>query len=768
MAVAMIGPKFYAWDRNGKPLAFGKLYTYQARTNTPKPTYQSEDQVVENTNPIILNGEGYANVYLDGSYKMVLKDDKDNEIWSSDPVTSNQAEEWVSCVSAEYISPTSFRLIGNLTDSYEAGKKVRLDSNTTLYDYSTIESSSFAGGETTVTVRDPVVKTGLVGSCVSIVGENSSFNQTDLSLYSKIQFENVDGMKTLTSIGGLQVKVNIGDRLSTGGTSWVVDNGSVGVDLPDGLKAVPINKLFVTDFGAKGDGSTDDYESLQECFDLGFDVHFPRGEYVKDGTLNINSSKVKITADSAQLIESGAGKPSIVVSDGLADIHFDGLKIKGLADGKQANFGYGINFGVGCTDVSVSNCVLDGFNGGIFGANTSTRMRFEGNTFRNMFYVGTPSAGAHGYGILLEACRDTTTIGNIFEGTVQRHHLYYGTNAVDRTIRGYTHSIVGNVFLGLSLASYITGFEYLVKIMSNRNVTITGNTFRGGVGHVWMTESAPSEVPANISIVGNSFESVRQGDASDSSCIGSEFSTIRGVTISGNSFSDNDVRAHILLDSVISCIIQNNNINQALSGHGIEIQKPASDLTIHNNAMRITGSYRGIFINSDSNKTPSTDVSVRGNDINGGVFGIFFRYIPTAFIAENYIKNITDTAIYSFDDFSGVIKDNVINTVPTGINLRGPAGSKAKVYNNLIEGTTSRRIYAQDGVQLVKPFKDAVSNDTTQRFDSVEANSPPTTGAWNVGDEVRYRVPVAGGFVGAVCVTAGTPGTWKQFGAIQA
>ena len=69
MAVAMIGPKFYAWDRNGKPLAFGKLYTYQARTNTPKPTYQSEDQVVENTNPVILNGEGYANVYLDGSYK---------------------------------------------------------------------------------------------------------------------------------------------------------------------------------------------------------------------------------------------------------------------------------------------------------------------------------------------------------------------------------------------------------------------------------------------------------------------------------------------------------------------------------------------------------------------------------------------------------------------------------------------------------------------------------------------------------------------------
>ena len=44
----------------------------------------------------------------------------------------------------------------------------------------------------------------------------------------------------------------------------------------------------------------------------------------------------------------------------------------------------------------------------------------------------------------------------------------------------------------------------------------------------------------------------------------------------------------------------------------------------------------------------------------------------------------------------------------------------------------------------------------------------PTTGTWAVGDKVHNTAPVAGGKIGWVCVTAGTPGTWKAFGVIDA
>lgn len=48
------------------------------------------------------------------------------------------------------------------------------------------------------------------------------------------------------------------------------------------------------------------------------------------------------------------------------------------------------------------------------------------------------------------------------------------------------------------------------------------------------------------------------------------------------------------------------------------------------------------------------------------------------------------------------------------------------------------------------------------------SNIAPTTGTWEVGDIVFNIAPASGGFIGWVCVGAGTPGTWKTWGAISA
>jgi hypothetical protein len=48
-----------------------------------------------------------------------------------------------------------------------------------------------------------------------------------------------------------------------------------------------------------------------------------------------------------------------------------------------------------------------------------------------------------------------------------------------------------------------------------------------------------------------------------------------------------------------------------------------------------------------------------------------------------------------------------------------------------------------------------------------EVNAAPTVGAWNKGDIVYHNNPAPSGNIGWVCTTAGVPGTWKTFGAIS-
>lgn len=43
----------------------------------------------------------------------------------------------------------------------------------------------------------------------------------------------------------------------------------------------------------------------------------------------------------------------------------------------------------------------------------------------------------------------------------------------------------------------------------------------------------------------------------------------------------------------------------------------------------------------------------------------------------------------------------------------------------------------------------------------------PATGTWALGDLVWNSEPAATEYIGWVCVSAGTPGTWKGFGVIE-
>src|SRR5574337_721275 len=75
-------------DNNGNALAGGQLYTYQAGTSTLQPTYTDSTGLTANTNPIVLNARGEANIWVTSgqAYKFALYDSLNNLIWTVDNI----------------------------------------------------------------------------------------------------------------------------------------------------------------------------------------------------------------------------------------------------------------------------------------------------------------------------------------------------------------------------------------------------------------------------------------------------------------------------------------------------------------------------------------------------------------------------------------------------------------------------------------------------------------------------------------------------------
>jgi hypothetical protein len=81
------------FDSNGNPLAGGKLYTYAGGTTTLLATYTDSTGTTLNSNPIILDSRGEANVWLaiSTSYKFKLTNASDVQIWVVDGISSPPA-----------------------------------------------------------------------------------------------------------------------------------------------------------------------------------------------------------------------------------------------------------------------------------------------------------------------------------------------------------------------------------------------------------------------------------------------------------------------------------------------------------------------------------------------------------------------------------------------------------------------------------------------------------------------------------------------------
>jgi hypothetical protein len=153
---------------DGKPLSGGLLTWYISRTNTLVQTYSEATGSTLQSNPIVLNvrGEPDHPIWLttNQNYTGVLTDSVGNFVRQFDDIAgvndtaTPTISEWVLLAStASYINATQFSVVGDQTAIFTAQRRLK-NIVSGGQSYSTISTSGYATGITTVTVvNDSVV-----------------------------------------------------------------------------------------------------------------------------------------------------------------------------------------------------------------------------------------------------------------------------------------------------------------------------------------------------------------------------------------------------------------------------------------------------------------------------------------------------------------------------------------------------------------------------------------------------------------------------------
>lgn len=269
----------------------------------------------------------------------------------------------------------------------------------------------------------------------------------------------------------------------------------------------------------------------------------------------------------------------------------------------------------------------------------------------------------------------------------------------------------------------------------------------------------------------------------------------QAITFSGIQFSSLQ-GIQVKIDSTATVGVQVSN-----SGSSASNFNRFSDVEVSSSA--ITAGQKGIYVTSDGTARADynqfEDVILYNQAVPltcaSDKFNVF-----RGFQVYGFGSGATGTAVAhggDGDEFTGFILDRGTSgaTALTGFAGSGTNGliscvanlaatGSGQVFNlagtgNILRGTpigsttygtpgTYAGIWYDGANNLVADLKLA-SNDIVLRGNrQTTGSAAPASGTWTRGDVCWNTLPAAAGWRGWVCVSGGTPGTWKGFGAIEA
>jgi hypothetical protein len=543
----------------------------------------------------------------------------------------------------------------------------------------------------------------------------------------------------LSNIEVLGWSVSIGAETSANLVSYTpAGTGAVLTTVQEKLR----ESVSVLDFGAVGDGVTDDTAAIALALNSGTaTVFFPAKTYaIASPVVATNSALRFIVGEGATLKSTATGLVSLqyMLDFGTNQIPVDIT---------------GITFTVDATDTAGSLVATEWY-GGTF---PYTFKNFQGALsavqgsnihdcrFENLFdalYVGGD--------ITLPYGKPTRMLDNYFTANDRTLTVIY-CNTVEFS---------GNVAY---LGSEIT-------FPSNKNIIITNNTmFLPGTPCINVGGSAA--LSCDKILITNNIAYGRDGivvenGAHDITIEGNQCYSMAdspngvGIGVTTNTGGQEIFRLHISGNSILRYLDANGTTGQYAYGIYIDanIDKPIEVVSVHNNT--ILSPAIGVYFEAYDSTPLAQNLHITDNVITDirsiGIAAVFATLVS---ISRNHlVSNVTvgtSTGILLSSITNGIVKDNTTRDfLTTHYKLDGTMGD-----------------VTLDSCDHNAPFNKVVTIGGAYAGSQKIVNTfwpgggSPTVGTWVQGSYVLTTV-TSPGYIGIACSATGTPGTWTGYGAV--
>jgi parallel beta-helix repeat protein len=436
-------------------------------------------------------------------------------------------------------------------------------------------------------------------------------------------------------------------------------------------------EVNVLDFGAVGDGVTDDTAAVQAAITsmavTGGNLVFPDGNYKITSTLTL-SSNVNYIAQGNAIITLDVPEIGLQIPNAGTKITINGFTIGGTSARAISS-----TIGGTCSRITITNNTISGatlagagYTSGVFFTNASDCV-VENNSFSNngvgtgtvfsadvAFYA--PAAGTQNSRnkILNNRCASVVASFNILAFNIDRTVI--SENSCSGALNGSGNNS------GYGIAVYDTS-SYTLPYSTTSFNTISDNIVTNTQGTGIYGASID-----NTSIVGNvcTTNGTTQLDAT---------LPVGGIVLNGPFCSQNLIVGNTVASSGKDgiCISTNNdttvsgNTISACAQHGIHLRGSSNELSVSNNVVIASGK-RGIFDNVDAKRF----ISVTGNTVRASteagieINGMTQSVVASNVSCENTLSGITNNGDYNLiaqNVLIGNLAASFVGTAGTG-NVR--------------------------------------------------------------------------------------------------